>query len=174
VPERTDLAALVAGVAERFSEDLAKSGNTLRLELAPDVVGLWDPGRLDQVLTNLLSNAIKYAPGASIEVSVARRGGHAVLTVRDHGPGLPRELEGREFDRFGRASTSRSIGGLGLGLYIVKTIVTAHGGRIAAESNPGAGSRFEVELPLDAAPGASAGEATPAPPAPTRRTAGSP
>ena len=148
-PQQLDLSELVESVVERFSADLAKSETVARLDLERGTVGRWDPERLDQVVTNLLANVVKYAPGAPVEVAVAKRDGCGVITVRDHGPGLTDEVRERAFDPFERASTSRGIGGLGLGLYIARGIVTAHGGPISVDSKPGAGAEFVVRLPLN-------------------------
>ena len=148
-PQQLDLSELVGSVVERFSADLAKSETVARLDLERGTVGRWDPERLDQVVTNLLANVVKYAPGAPVEVAVAKRDGCAVIEVRDHGPGLTDEVRERAFDPFERASTSRGIGGLGLGLYIARGIVTAHGGTISVDSKPGAGAEFVVRLPLN-------------------------
>ena len=144
-----DLSALVASVVERFSPDLARSDTVVRLDLQEGVVGAWDPDRLDQVVSNLLANVVKYAPGAPVDLAVARKDGHAVLRCRDHGPGLSDDVQDRAFHPFERASNTRSVGGLGLGLFIVKGVVTAHGGSISARNVPGAGAEFVVELPLD-------------------------
>jgi signal transduction histidine kinase len=161
-PEEVELAGLVSGVVDRFSLDLARSGNAVRLELERGVVGRWDPGRLDQVVTNLLTNVVKYAPGALLEVEVRRRDGQALLVLRDQGPGLPDEVRERAFHPFERASTTRNIGGLGLGLYIAKGIVDAHGGTIAVDSQLGAGAAFVVTLPLgDSTRPPSGGDAVP-------------
>lgn len=114
------------------------------------VVGEWDADRLGQVLANLLGNAVKYAPdGGEIAVRVARDGGFAAISVRDEGPGIDPEHLPRLFDRFYRAQ-SQGAGGLGLGLYIARMIVEAHGGTIHAASEPGRGSTFTVRLPAGA------------------------
>jgi signal transduction histidine kinase len=100
------------------------------------------------VLTNLLSNAFKYAPGNPVEVRVAIEGRSALLEVADHGPGIPAEQATMVFEKFHRASASKNLGGLGLGLYIVKQIVERHGGSISVSSPPGEGAAFTVRLPM--------------------------
>jgi PAS domain S-box-containing protein len=119
---------------------------------APDetVIGNWDRNRLGQVLANLLGNAIKYSPqGGSVTVQVEAAGDVARLRVRDEGPGIDREHLPKLFERFFRAQVT-GAGGLGLGLYISRMLVEAHGGRISVESEAGKGSAFTVTLPLDA------------------------
>lgn len=108
-----------------------------------------DPVRLDQILTNLLENAGKYSePGQPIDVRVGRAGTGAVVCVTDHGPGIPRDEQPRLFDRYYQARRAREKKtGLGLGLYITKGLVDAHGGRIDVRSEPGRGSTFSVWLP---------------------------
>jgi len=120
----------------------------VRLEAQAPVVGNWDKARLEQVVTNLLSNAIKYGAGAPIAINVRTFDGRARLAVRDEGIGVSPSERGRIFERFERAVSAKHYGGLGLGLYIVRRIVDAHGGQIAVESAPGAGAQFVVELPL--------------------------
>ncbi len=112
-----------------------------------------DPERMQQVLTNLLDNAAKSSPPyASIEVVVEHAGNDVRVDVVDHGPGLSEEERSRVFEKFvrGRSSTTQ---GTGLGLYICRRIVEAHGGTIEAQSGEeGSGATFEVTLPLVAAP----------------------
>lgn len=110
-----------------------------------------DADRLTQVITNLLSNAAKFSPREqAIEVAVAVSAGGARLSVRDRGPGIPTEFQGRIFGKFAQAdaSNTRQKGGTGLGLAICKQIVERHGGRIWFESKPGEGATFHVDLPI--------------------------
>jgi signal transduction histidine kinase len=104
------------------------------------------------VFANLLTNAVKYSPGGrEIVVRVERDGAAARVQVIDQGVGVPAEALPRLFDRFYRVSeTARGASGLGLGLYISRRIVEAHGGTIAVASVPGQGSTFTVTLPLGA------------------------
>jgi signal transduction histidine kinase len=112
-----------------------------------------DTLRLPQVFHNLIDNAVKYTPAeGSIVVTLTRRNSEAVITVQDNGIGIPPEDLPQIFDRFFRVhqgSASPDIGA-GLGLSIVASIVSAHGGRVDAESTPGAGSAFRVYLPIKA------------------------
>jgi signal transduction histidine kinase len=103
-------------------------------------------------VTNLVSNALKYGRGKPIEIRLESGDNKARLIVRDHGIGIPSEHKSRIFERFERATASRNYGGLGLGLYIVKQIVDALGGVIYVESEPGIGSTFTVELPINPVP----------------------
>lgn len=118
---------------------------------APDVAVLvaGDEDRLAQVLDNLLGNAVKYSPeGGAIRVSVAANEETATLRVADEGPGILADALPKLFDRFFRGSRAAGDPGLGLGLYITRMVVEAHGGRVWAESQPGEGSVFTVELPV--------------------------
>ncbi|WP_437637695.1 AAA family ATPase [Sorangium sp. So ce854] len=144
-----DLAGLSREVVERMSQQLADARCPVELDLDEPVVGRWDPSRLEQVLINLLANAIKYGAGGLVQVSVRRQADRARLVVRDHGMGIAPADQARIFERFERAVSVRSFGGLGLGLYIVRSIVASHGGSIQVESKPGAGATFVVELPLN-------------------------
>jgi PAS domain S-box-containing protein len=148
--EETDLVAVVREVCERAEPEAARANQRIELDTdGPEpVVGRWDRLRLDQIVTNVLSNALKYGEGKPIEVSVRRAGDHAILRVRDHGIGIPPEQIDRIFGRFERAVSERAYSGLGLGLYIVRRFVEAHGGTVRVESQPGEGSTFTVELPL--------------------------
>ncbi|WP_437924075.1 AAA family ATPase [Sorangium sp. So ce291] len=146
-----DLTALAREVVERMSQQLAVAHCRVQLDLDAPLVGHWDPSRVEQVLINLLSNAMKYGAGGPIDVVVRGQADRALLVVRDHGIGIAEADQARIFERFERAVSVRNFGGLGLGLYIVRWIVTSHGGTIRAESKPGAGATFIVELPLHGA-----------------------
>jgi PAS domain S-box-containing protein len=148
-PEQLDLAQLARDAVLRFEEAATGSGTELVLRARP-AVGRWDRTRLEQVLTNLLQNALRFAPGKPVEISVGERDGRVVLAVRDHGPGIAPESRARIFERFERAAEARSLGGLGLGLWITRQIVEAHGGSISVESAGGAGAVFTVTLPREA------------------------
>jgi signal transduction histidine kinase len=100
------------------------------------------------VLTNLLGNALKYGPDQPIELSVYERAGQAFVQVRDHGIGIEPAAQARVFERFERAVSERLYGGLGLGLWVSREIVHAHGGEISLVSEPGVGTTFTVALPL--------------------------
>jgi signal transduction histidine kinase len=143
-----ELGELVHEVAERLSPEAARAGCALQVEIREPARGQWDRLRLEQVVTNLLGNALKYGAGAPVELRVEAGDGQARLVVRDHGIGIPREAQERIFQRFERAVPSHHFGGLGLGLYIVRYIIEAHGGTIGVESTPGQGSTFTVTLPL--------------------------
>jgi signal transduction histidine kinase len=125
----------------------AAAGCTLAVTAGP-AIGTWDRSRIDQIVTNLVSNAIRYAAGAPIAVTVERREGDAVIEVRDRGPGLPDGQAARIFERFERCASMRHYAGLGLGLYVVRQITEAHGGRVTAENSASGGACFTVRLPL--------------------------
>lgn len=144
-----DVAALVREVAERLQ--MTTSAHTIAVE-TNGVTGplLADRDHLEQVLDNLVANAIKFSPnGGMICVSLRDAEGAVILSVTDAGVGIPPEQLEAIFDLFYQADdpVSRRTGGLGLGLYISREIVTRHGGRIWAESEPNAGSTFNVALP---------------------------
>jgi PAS domain S-box-containing protein len=152
MPKRVDLVTRVLADAEQAQA--TTQAHRVRVA-APDrpLEGWWDPDRLGQVLQNLLSNAIKYSPaGGDILVRVESAGPEALVSVRDNGIGLAPEVLPNLFGRFFRAGiSSGTVQGLGLGLYISKELVEAHGGRIWAESaGPGRGSTFWFALPLNA------------------------
>lgn len=149
--EEVDLAEIVNDVTEQFAEQAHQAGCTLRVKPVPAVKGGWDRLRLEQVLVNLLSNAIKYGAGAPIEVALDTDADKARLTVSDHGIGIAAKDMGRIFNRFERATSIRHYGGLGLGLYITRQIVEAHGGQIHVASAPHQGTTFTIEVPRYAA-----------------------
>jgi heavy metal sensor kinase len=150
---KLDLARLAAATADQMSL-LAEDKNIHVTCAAAEPVWVeGDQARLKQVVVNLLDNAIKYTlQGGAVALTVGNIDSKAVLEVSDNGIGIPAEALPRVFDRFFRVDKARSreLGGAGLGLSIVKSICTAHHGRVEASSLPGQGSRFRVELPLAA------------------------
>jgi signal transduction histidine kinase/CHASE3 domain sensor protein len=145
--EPVDLAAVVRDVVARNDEELKRARCQIRLELEPSPSGTWDRMRVEQIVTNFLSNAIKYGAGRPIDIRVDGDENAARLTVRDRGIGIRPEHQARIFQRFERAVSKSDYGGFGLGLWIVRQIVDAHGGEIHVTSAPGQGSAFTVELP---------------------------
>ena len=125
---------------------------TIRFEVAtPDTSVHADPDRMRQVIDNLLSNALKYSPeGSDIDVSVNVEDAQISTCVTDHGIGIPKDEIPQLFERFHRARnvSSRYYGGLGLGLYIARAIIEAHGGSISVQSIEGQGSTFTMKLPV--------------------------
>jgi signal transduction histidine kinase len=125
--------------------------HTFELDFPPDFPALWgDPERLKEVLANLVSNAVKYSPdGGTVWVGGRADQAGATIYVADQGIGIPPEEQNRIFERFHRVETGlhRRTEGAGLGLYLVKAIVEAHGGRVWVESAPGRGSIFMFTLP---------------------------
>lgn len=134
---------------------------------APDGISIQsDPSALRSVLQNLLENAVKYSPpGSPIELEVRAADDALQFAVRDHGRGIPLEEQEVIFERFRRRKPGEAIEGVGLGLYIVRSLVQAQGGDIAIESTPGEGSTFRVTIPERRA--AEAETAAPPPPPPT-------
>jgi PAS domain S-box-containing protein len=141
-----ELGAVVTEAAAGLADELAQAGSVLDIRGEP-VTGRWDPLRVGQVVVNLLANAAKYGAGKPVEIRYGALDDRAFLQVHDHGIGVAEGDQRHIFERFERAVSSQNYGGLGLGLYIVKRIVEAHGGSIRVESVPGAGASFLVDLP---------------------------
>ena len=146
-PERVDLAELAGDAADAFAAGRPDHPLTSSLAAAPVDA---DPVRLRQVLDNLLANAAVHTPpGTAVHVSVAASESEAVVRVTDAGPGIAPADQERIFDRFFRVDDSRTRGngGTGLGLSVVQSLVTAHGGTVSVSSEPGR-TTFTVRLPL--------------------------
>jgi signal transduction histidine kinase len=151
--EEMDLGRTVREALERYQPEISRAGCSVDLHVEAPVFGRWDPLRIEQVVLNLMSNAIKFGAHHPVEVLVEGAGGMARLSVTDHGMGIEPELQTRIFDRFVRGVSPRHYGGLGLGLYVSREIITAHGGSIAVKSQLGHGSTFTVTLPPEAGAG---------------------
>lgn len=146
--EKTDLAELTAEAVERYRGQFYT--RSLKLILHLDQVTVFvDRDKICQVIVNLLDNALKYTTAGSITVSTGRAGQTAMLTVTDTGTGISPEHINHIFDRFYRTDEARrrDTGGTGIGLSIVRSIVTAHNGNVSVISEPGKGSTFTVQLP---------------------------
>jgi len=145
----TDLVALAERAATAHRRGKERHRITVGAQ-EPALVGAWDAARLARVLDNLLGNAVKYSPnGGEIAVRLMRDGPWAVLTVADHGLGIPAEDRSRIFERFQRGrNVAGRVAGSGVGLAGVRHVVEQHGGSIAVESQEGVGSTFTVRLPL--------------------------
>lgn len=147
-PRPEDAIRLVRETVEAFQPAASAKGISLDTEVARDsLLARFDHERILQVLANLLSNAIKFTPeGGGISIRVEPVEQDVRFSVTDTGPGIAEDNQGRIFERFSQV-VAGDRRGLGLGLYISKCIVEAHGGRIWAESKPGAGSSFFFTLP---------------------------
>lgn len=147
--ENVDLAALVEQVVNEMS--LIAPNHRLRVIRSEPVVIKGDRYRLRQVINHLVENAVRFSPkGGDIDLAVDVRGPEAVVSVEDHGVGIPKGKQPRLFQRFYRAhaDTPHDYGGIGIGLYIAKEVVLRHGGRMWFESEEGKGSTFYFALPL--------------------------
>lgn len=148
-PEAIDLVELIRRQVEAIQVRTGK--HRLTTDLSGDLTGRWDKEGLTQVVTNLLENAVRYSPnGGEVRVSATRRGNGVLIEVTDEGIGIPPEAHDRVFDRHFRTDVARKVraDGMGIGLYLVRQIVTAHGGTITVRSQEGEGSTFSVLLPL--------------------------
>ena len=145
--EELDMVEVARETVSHVHEESRKLGSRIEVVAAGPATGRWDRLRLEQVITNLLSNAIKFGQAKPITVDVSADASLVRLRVRDRGIGIDPADQERIFGRFERAVPMHHFGGLGLGLYIAREIVEAHGGNIQLSSEPGAGTTVTVELP---------------------------
>ena len=155
-----DIGTLAADAADRLRLFAERQGVDLRLERAADLPAVRGDGpRLGQVVVNLVHNAVKFSPdGGTVTVRTEAWGDDVVVSVEDHGVGIPRAAQDRVFERFYKVDRARQRpevgGGTGLGLAIARHVIEQHGGRIWVESEEGVGSTFRFALPIADAPGA--------------------
>ena len=148
--KRLDIRVLVEQAIDAIQYSEGSTNVCIKLQ-APETAELrGDPAWLIKVFGNLLSNAIKFSPpGGEVLVAIERRGGNIRVSVRDHGPGVPDEFKDRLFEKFAQAdnTNTRTKGGAGLALSVVKELVTRLGGKVGFADAPGGGAIFHVELP---------------------------
>ena len=147
-----DVRQLVASSLDRAASRVAAVGVALEAEVEPGLRARLDPDRIGQALDNLVDNALRVSlRGGSVRLAAAVRDGQLHLAVIDDGPGFPADFLAEAFEPFSRADAgrTRSEGGAGLGLTIVRAIAEAHGGSVAASNGPGGGARVDLVLPTD-------------------------
>ncbi|MHB1198085.1 MAG: hybrid sensor histidine kinase/response regulator [Polaromonas sp.] len=149
-PRQVELSALLARVVGNLAHQAAAAGVRITLQADQPVTGFWDEFRIEQVLINLLTNTLRHGNAQPVEVRLTALDDGARIDVRDQGPGIAAQDQQRIFEQFERAVEPGGPGGLGLGLYISRQLVQAHGGTLSVQSQPGDGSVFTVTLPLTA------------------------
>jgi two-component system sensor histidine kinase BaeS len=152
-PSLTDLSGIAAAALAEQQAQLDAAGLRVRADLATSTPVFADADRLHQAVTNLLSNAARYCrPGDQVSLSSSIDGVTAVLEIADTGPGIPADELPQVFDRLWRGQQARAVAGSGIGLAVVRELVTAHGGTVTARSPAGSGAIITVRLPLSPAP----------------------
>jgi signal transduction histidine kinase len=146
--ETVDLTRLIPETIEQLARSHPQLPGQVRVRIRGEVRGTWDASAVGEVLTNLLSNAVKFGEERPIDLNVGRRGGQVAIEVRDRGIGIHPSDHQRIFERFTRVVPARSYPGLGLGLWIARTLVEAQGGSVKVFSVLGRGAMFTVRLPV--------------------------
>jgi signal transduction histidine kinase len=155
-PSRVDLRWLLRDSCQ-LQRELTPDAQILEPVGAQELIVYGDSSLLGQLFCNLLSNAVKYSPeGARIEVAAAQEDAQIVVSIRDQGIGIPEEERERVFERYYRGSNTSGIGGSGVGLSLVRSIVELHKGTISLESSEGKGSCFTLRLPANSLKGGRA------------------
>lgn len=147
--EKVDLSTFVPSIIEKYSEEIIISGCPVKIAIkSSNVVGNWDPIRIEQAISNLLTNALKYSQGKKIIISVKQQNGWGLIKIKDYGKGIPKEMQTTIFEPFKRVENGSGAKGLGVGLFIAKRIALAHQGELSVESEIGKGATFTLSLPL--------------------------
>ncbi len=144
-----DLDQLVGQIIANHKSDYESFVSSLIIKSSGPIIGKWDPERIEQVILNLLNNAVKFGKGLPIEISLGQDKGQVTIDIKDSGIGIELSEQEKIFAEFGRGVTTNEYTGLGLGLFITKQIVDAHGGHIEVQSDVDEGSLFRVTLPLE-------------------------
>lgn len=145
--EDVDVSELSADILDRLQPQFNESGSVLTSDIQGSISGNFDRLRLEQVIINLLTNAIKYGSGKPIHYTLTSTQSGICVEVKDHGVGIATEDLSKVFERYERIKNTSQASGLGLGLFILKQIVSAHGGEIELNSVLGEGSVFRVKIP---------------------------
>ncbi|RYZ97456.1 MAG: HAMP domain-containing histidine kinase, partial [Proteobacteria bacterium] len=145
---RNDVAAIVSETLERHAESARIGKTPMKQTGLASLEAEVDPLRFGQVVENLVTNALKYGAGGPVELELREAGLDFTLRVRDQGIGIAPDKLNTVFERYERVGPTQGISGFGLGLYVSRAFVQAHGGTITVESTPGKGSCFTVKMPL--------------------------
>ncbi|MGE0526599.1 MAG: ATP-binding protein, partial [Bdellovibrionales bacterium] len=145
--ERMDLVPVLSEALERLKPQLAEAGMELKVSAPRQLFANIDRFRIEQVITNLVTNAIRYAANAPLDVTLQAVEDRITVSFKDYGPGIKKEDRVRVFDRFERLVSADQISGMGLGLFISREIVEAHGGTIKIDSEEHQGACFVIDLP---------------------------
>jgi signal transduction histidine kinase len=150
--ETVDFAEIVHDAAESYAPEADFHHSSLQISSPERLEGQWDRLAIEQIVSNLISNAIKYGAGAPVNVELREAGdGFVTLEVRDRGIGIAPEDQERIFGRFEQGATPAARNaGFGVGLWLVRSLVQVHGGKVSVSSVPERGSTFTVQLPRDA------------------------
>lgn len=145
--EEVDAGELIKHLTTLMAPPLVEAKCLVNVQLESGIKCHWDTLKIEQILTNILSNIIRHAPGSTVNISLSKKNDQEVLlAISDTGPGISLETQSRLFKRFEKGKETYS-GGLGLGLYIMKSLVEAHGGSVSLSSRLGGGTRFQITLP---------------------------
>jgi len=143
-----DFCDVVRDICTSYEPEAQFAGSPISLAMPETLRGAWDRLAVEQIVANLVSNAIKYGQGGPIDITLEARGLQAEFTVRDRGAGIAEIDQLRIFERFQQAiGSGRRRSGFGIGLWLVKSLVEAHGGSISVDSQVSQGSTFTVLLP---------------------------
>lgn len=148
--EEIDVAEILRETIDTYSVEADFHRVTIEVVAPPSVRGRWDRLAIEQMIANLISNAIKYGDGKPVRATLSADSRCVRLEIEDHGIGISAQNQARIFGRFEQVVTSATRTGFGVGLWLARSLIEAHGGSIEVKSSPGLGSTFVVRLPLDA------------------------